>query len=155
MEDQMNLDQTVIYSVVLGIIIGFLLRDLVVSFFEKNRDFKVARMEELPEGGYTIFERIPRSIESGRGFQLQEILLIKSLEMGREKGPLMAVFFTTELIEFSKDKGNILSFSVFHKKHSCFVRINFGNSKENITLKKTISAFTFGERWGITSQVLN
>lgn len=145
----------IIQFVSLSVIILYVLDISFFNFFRKNKDFKVAKMEELPEGDYTVFEIIPRTTESGRGFQLQEILLIKLCERDRKKGHLMAVFFTTELIEFSKDKGNILGFSIFHKKHSCFIKVNFGNAKEGITLKKTLGTFPFGERWVVSSKVFN
>lgn len=134
----------------LGIILGFILRDSLVSFFEKNKDFKVARMEELPEGEYTVLGRKPKG-------NCQEVLIIQRCEKDREVGPIMAVFFTQDLINVSETEelGYISSFSLFHEKHSRFVKIVFTNSAEIVTLKKTLGRFVSREPWEKTSRVFN
>lgn len=141
------------YSIVLGVLIGFLLHEIAASFFEKNKDFKVAKMEELPEGEYTVLDIKPRGDSN-------EIFIIKLRENGKSIGHLMAVYLDHSLYYLLKDqnKGKVLSFSLSHEKHSCLIKINSLNDigvVKVLTFKKTFDQYVCGVLWETTSQVFD
>lgn len=135
---------------VMGVLIGLLLRDLFVLVFESNKNFKVANLEELPDGKYGVISTLP--VKKWGDFNFQEVFLIKSFNENEGMKYIMSVFFGYDLLHYSKDKGKILSFSLLNKKDFILIQINFENPKESMVLKLMKGSFSCGHRWEKTSQ---
>ncbi len=149
----MDINQMLPYlagALLVGVIGGIILCNLFHSLFDKKNDFKVAKLEELPEGEYAVYCIMP--VNRNSNFQFQKILLIKTLKNGKEVGNFISTFLTYDLITHSKERGELLSFSLFYGKNDCVIRLNFKHSAKFVTLRKNLTPSRAGYSWEIASQ---